>query len=111
MSDRDLERLTAELRRWAGRPSCLSPRAARTRVLAHLPSVRRHPDWRLATGGALAAAALVMALLVGQRTAPVPEPRPVTAEIDQQTIVHQLSSGTKLYIVVRPDAGGGENDC
>ncbi len=103
MSDRDLDHLARELRRWARRPGSLSPRAARTRVVAGLPRRRRRPVWRLVTGGvALAATALALALVVDRPREPVPGPAPAI-ESDQRMIVHQLSSGIKLYVVVRPD--------
>jgi hypothetical protein len=47
MTDKGMERLRDELRRWAQRPTSLSPRAARTRVVARLASPRRRPAWRL----------------------------------------------------------------
>ena len=101
MSGRRIDRLAGELRRWAEQPGALSPRAARTRVLAELPGRRRRPSWRLAAGGAaLAATALAVALSVGRQREPVAGP-PAAAEDGQRTIVHQLSSGTKLYIVMR----------
>ncbi len=109
MSDRDMDRLTAALRRWAERPPSLSPRAAKTRVLAHLPSHRRRTAWRLlAGGGALIATVAALALLVGRQSEPVAVPTTTTASA-QRVIVHQLSSGTKLYIVMRPSAAEGES--
>lgn len=103
MSDRDLDPLIRELRRWAERPGSLSPHAARTRVLARLPRRRGWPVWRLVTGGAaLAATALAVALVVDRPSEPVPGPPPAS-ESDQKMIVHQLSSGIKLYVVMRPD--------
>ncbi len=119
MTDRGIERLAAELRRWAERPTDLSPRAARTRVLAHLQDRRRRPSWRLvAGGGALAAGALALVLIavltidrpsIERPDEPVASDSAPAAETGQPTIVHQLSSGTKLYIVMRPDALGDES--
>lgn len=104
MSDQRMDHLVRELRRWAARPGSLPPAAARTRVLARLPGRRRRPVWRLVTGGvALAATVLAVALLVDRPSEPVAGPPPA-AESAQRMIVHQLSSGTKLYIVMRPDA-------
>ncbi len=109
MTDQGKKRLSRELRRWAGRPTSLSPRAARRRVLAHLPSRKRHPVWRLVAGGtALTATALAVVLIVDRPSEPVAAPPPAT-EVAQQMIVHQLSSGTKLYIVMRPNVAGDES--
>lgn len=107
MTDKGVERLAAELRGWAEHPTTLSPTAARTRVLAHLPAPARRPVWRLAGGAVLAVSALVLilgvgVLWVGRRHEPASLPPPPAAEPQQQTIVHQLSSGTQLYIVVQP---------
>ena len=100
------ERLARQLRRWAERPSSLAPAAARTRVLARLPSRRRRPAWRLAAAaGALATIALALALVLGRRPEPLPGPPPAAASAER-VIVHQLSSGTTLYIVVRTGAEG-----
>lgn len=104
------EKLARELRRWAERPTELSPGQARDRVLARLPRRRdrfgwRRPGWQLAAAGsALAAIALALALVVGGRPEPITEPAAPAGRVAQRTIVHQLSSGTKLYIVVRPAA-------
>ena len=105
MTDDRFERLAEEIRRWSERPGSLTPRQARTRVLAHLPERRFRPAWRLLAGGAaLAATALAVALLVGGRPEPVVGPTAAAPPVVQRTIVHQLSSGTQLYIVMRPDA-------
>ena len=107
MSERRLEELSGELRRWAERPGSLSPQAARTRVLARLSDRRRRPFRRLVTAGAaLAATALVVVLAVDRPSEPVSTPPPAS-QTAQQTIVHQLSSGTRLYIVMRTDASRG----
>lgn len=109
MTDHDMKRLAPELRRWAERPTALSPRAARARVVAQLPNRRRRPTWRLVgAAGALAATAMIVALVVGRHDEPVIGPPPVAAS-GQRMIVHELSSGTKLYIVVRPSAAGDES--
>ena len=105
MTDERLERFSEEIGRWSERPPTLTPRQARTRVLARLPQSRPRPAWRLVAGGAaLAATALVVALLVGGRREPVVGPPAAAPPVVQRTIVHQLSSGTQLYIVMRPDA-------
>lgn len=105
MSQDRLDRLAEELRQWTGRPGSLSPRAARTRVLATLPDRRPRPRWGLVTAGAaLAALALAAALLVDSPGPPVDRTVPPTADPTHRIIVHQLSSGTKLYIVMRPDS-------
>ena len=106
MKDNRFESLAEEIRRWSERPPSLSPRQARTRVLAHLPERRRRPIWRLLAGGAtLAAAVLVVMLLVGRPPQPAGGPPVAASPPDaQRMIVHQLSSGTQLYIVMRPDA-------
>jgi hypothetical protein len=110
MTDNGDERLGRNLRRWAKRPTFLSPQAARTRVVAHLPSRRRQPTWRLvAGGGALTATALAVALIIGRPSEPVTGPPQPTVASSQRMIVHELSSGTKLYIVVRPGAAGDES--
>ena len=102
MSDRPPDRLTRQLRQWARRPTRLSARVARTRVVARLGARRGRP-WRLITTGAtLAAGALALALVLGRPPAPVSESTPTAAPTAQRTIVHQLSSGTRMYIVVRP---------
>ncbi len=107
MREKRLEQLTGELRHWAERPGSLSPQTARRRVLAHLPDRRRRPFRRLVTAGAaLAAIALVVALAVDRSSQPVSTP-PLASESAPQTIVHQLSSGTRLYIVIRPDVAKG----
>lgn len=103
----EMDRVAEQLRRWAERPAPLSPRAARTRVLARLPSRRRRPAWRLAAAGALAGLALAMALLVARRDEPVPG-APPSAPAAERLIVHELSSGTRLYIALQP-GGGGDN--
>jgi hypothetical protein len=114
MTDKGMERLRDELRRWAQRPTSLSPRAARTRVVARLASPRRRPAWRLVSATtALAASALALtlvvgALVIGRQAEPVAGPPPTTAAA-QRMIVHQLSSGTKLYIVVQPHTRGDES--
>ena len=96
------DRLAGELRRWAHRPTRLSPRAARARLLAALPARRRRPSWRVLAAGAAAAGALALALLVGRGPEPAAVAPPAAAVAAERTIVHQLSSGTRLYIVVRP---------
>lgn len=104
----DLDRLAEELRRWTERPAGLSPRAARSRVLARLPQRDRQPVWRLAAAAG-AAAALALALIVGalidDRRGEPPAAPPAAIQ-PQRVIVHQLSSGTPLYIVVRPAVAG-----
>lgn len=108
MSDDGAGRFARELRAWARRPTRLSPQAARTRVLAELAESGRRPAWRWITAGAtLAAAAAALILVVGRRPEPTAPPTPAAA--DQRTIVHQLSSGTKLYIVMRPEVPA--DDC
>jgi hypothetical protein len=108
MREDRLEQLTGELRHWAERPGSLSPQTAGRRVLANLPDRRRWPFRGLVTGGAaLAATALVVALAVDRSSEPVSTPPP-TSETAHQTIVHQLSSGTRLYIVMRPEVSKGE---
>ncbi|MFQ5349710.1 MAG: hypothetical protein ACE5EG_04615 [Thermoanaerobaculia bacterium] len=108
MSEDRLDELTRELRRWAELPGALSPQAARTRVLAHLPERRRRPLRRLVAAGAvLTATVLVVTLLVGRSSEPISSP-PAAAESPQKMIIHQLSSGTKLYIVMRPAAVSDE---
>jgi ferric-dicitrate binding protein FerR (iron transport regulator) len=103
-----MDRLTEELRRWAERPAALSPRAARSRVLARLSRRPPRPAWRLAAAAG-AAAALALALIVGalivRHHGEPPAAPPVTAPA-QRVIVHQLSTGTPLYIVVRPVVAG-----
>lgn len=109
MIDKGTERLAGELRRWAGRPTELSPRAAGARVVARLPR-RRRPVWRLATAStALAAAVLALSLVVGRRDEPAGNPPPPISQTTLRTIVHQLESGTKLYIVVQPN--GPDDEC
>lgn len=104
MTDQDLAGLTAQLRRWAERPASLSPQIARTRVLANLPSRKNRTAWRLAAaGGALAAIGLALALIVGRQSEPIAAPPPSEANA-QRMIVHELSSGTKLYIVMQSKA-------
>lgn len=104
MTDDPVDRWTRELRDWARRPARLSPAAARTRVLAGLGAARRRPPWRLVTAGAsLAALGLAVALTLGREERPATTaPQPAAAS--EQMIVHQLSTGTKLYIFVRPGA-------
>ena len=103
MTDDGGSGFATELRAWAERPARLSPQAARTRVLARLSAPGRRPAWRLiAAGTALAAGAVALALLVGRPQEPAAPPSPVPAAAADRTIVHQLSSGTRLYIVVRP---------
>ena len=103
----DLDRLAEELRRWAERPAALSPQAARSRVLARLPRRNQRPAWRLAAVGAAAALALalIVGTLIGHRPEQPPAAPPVAIQ-PQRVIVHQLSSGTPLYIVVRPVVAG-----
>jgi hypothetical protein len=110
MTDDGMNRLARELRHWAQRPTRLSPRAARTRVLADLPGSRRRPAWWLVTAGAtLAAGALALVLVIGRRQEPIAVTPPTpAATAAQRTIVHQLSSGTKLYIVMRPATAADE---
>lgn len=111
MTDERTAKLARELRRWAERPTELSPGKARTRVLARLPRHRgsgwRRPGWSLVAAGSALAAALALALFLGGRPEPIAEPPAPAARVVQRTIVHQLSSGTKLYIVVRPEAVNG----
>lgn len=110
MREHGMDRLTDELRRWSRRPTRVSPGTARTRVLARLEAGGRTPAWRLAAAGAaLAAGALALVLLVGRSEEPAAEQAaaPATAT-SQSTIVHELSSGTKLYIVVRPIKPAGD---
>lgn len=106
MSDKSIERLAEELRDWTERPTALPAAAARARILAHLERRPKLPTWRFAAGSAaLAASALALALLIGRREVPSSTgPLPAAAAPQQQMIVHQLSSGTKLYIVVEPGA-------
>ncbi len=110
MTDKGIARLTMELRRWSTRPTSLSARTARTRILAHLPHRPRRPSWRFVAGSAaIAASALALVLVIGSRDEPIvsgPEP---AAEMPQRMIVHQLSSGTKLYIVMQPSGAGDES--
>lgn len=103
MSTDPVDRLTRELRAWARRPPRLSPGAARARVLADLAVDRRRSAWRLLTAGAsLAAVALVVALATGRRERPAATV-PAPAATSERMIVHQLSTGTRLYIVVQRD--------
>ena len=53
-------------------------------------------------------AALAVALIIGRPGEPVIEPPPAAAAA-QRMIVHELSSGTKLYIVVRPGAAADQS--
>ena len=111
MSNDPLDRWTEALRRWAARPTRVSPAAARARVLAELDGGRRSPAWRLAAAGAtLAAGALALLLLIGRLEEPIPvQPTAAPAvTAAQRTIVHQLSSGTRMYIVFRPARPAGD---
>lgn len=110
MTDKGIEQLAKQLRDWAERPTALTAAAARTRVLAHLERRPKRPTWRLAAASAaLAASALALVLLIGRREPPVVSGSPSAAAApQQQMIVHQLSSGTKLYVVVEPAATADE---
>ena len=100
MTDHDADRWARDLRAWAGRPTRLSPQAARARVVAELSERRRRPVWRWSRA--------LLILLVGRRSEPIASP-PTAAVAAQRTIVHQLSSGTRLYIVMRPQVPA--DDC
>jgi hypothetical protein len=109
MNDKDKQQLTAELRRWAAHPIALSPRMARRRVLANLPSRMRRPAWRLVVAGAaLTATALALAMTIGHRSDSIWVPPPI-AETPERMIVHELSSGTKLYIVMQSHDASNES--
>ena len=58
----------------------------------------------------MAATALAVALIVGRPGEPVATPPTAgVAAGARKMIVHELSSGTKLYIVLQPGAAGDES--
>lgn len=104
MNDEELRDLERRIRDWTSRPPSLSPRAARTRVLARLDERRRRPAYRLAAAVlVLAAVTLGSLLLRTQKTAAPPAEAP-----SQALMVYVLESGTKVYLDLAPRSAGGK---
>lgn len=102
MSDRRLRRFESELRHWAERPPALPAGLARRRVEGHLAVAPRRRGWRLALGSAAAVLAVVALALVLRLPPPPAVPSPAAAAVPERLVVHQLKSGTQLYIVLPP---------
>ena len=105
MNDEEMRDARRRILAWTRRPPVLSPRAARTRVLARLPGRRPRPMFRLAAA-ILVAAALAAGVFVFLPEEPA---APLVEEPSHGLLVYVLESGTKVYLDLpaRPDEGNG----
>ena len=100
MNDEELHEIERRIRAWTSRPPAISPKVARTRVLARLDARRPRTAVRLAT--ALVVAALAAGVFVFRPEKPAPPP----AGEPSRLLVYVLESGTKVYLdLARPAEG------
>ena len=109
MSQEDLPEIRKTVRAWTTRPPERLPQIARSRIVAQLADKRSWGGlggwhgWKLAVTTAMWVAVLVLALLVpGPETPSGPSPVPLDASRGHSLVVHELRSGTKVYITLTP---------
>lgn len=103
MNNEGLRELEQRIRAWTSRPPALSPKTARTRVLARLEGRRSRPAFSLATA-ALVVAVLAVGSLMLHPGKPV---EPPVRTPGGGLLVYELESGTKVYLdlAARPAEG------
>jgi anti-sigma-K factor RskA len=103
MKEKELRDIRREIRAWARRSPALSPRVARTRIVARLEERRSFSGWRVATISVSVVALLALGLLF---LAPEQSSGPVRTALSEQSeqglLVYELQSGSKLYLVLAP---------
>ncbi len=104
MNDEELRDLRRRIRDWTNRPPTVSPRAARTRVLARLDRRRPRLPYRLA-----AAALMLAALAVGSHLLRPDKPAEPPAP-SQGLLVYELESGTKVYLDLAARTAQGDEE-